>query len=209
MLLAIVGSFMLLSVAPAPDYLRMSASALPGVILLGWFIDSARRLRSTLIGALTLGILLVIPHAVAKSQSMKASVIVTGHGKLAEADRDEGSYEEYIWAQQHTRPSEYFYEPADADMYFSLNLRNPTPLPFVVNNGFTTVDQVADVIRGLKQHLVRYILWSRNNGDNLDTIPSWENSGDDHLGPLRDYVHSHYRVVKVFANSDEIWEKAD
>jgi hypothetical protein len=209
MLLAIVGSFMLLSVAPAPSYLRVSASALLGVILLGWFIDSARKLRPILLGALTLGILVVIPHAVTRSPCFKASIIATPQGELAERDVDRQAYTEYIWVQQHTRPSEYFYKPADADMYFSLNLRNPTPMPFVVNNAFTTRDQVAEVIRGLKQHPVRYILWSHNKDDDLDTIPYWENPSDDHLGPLRDYIHSHYRPVEVFANSDEIWGRKD
>ncbi len=209
MLLAIVGSFLLLSVAPAPDYLRMSASALPGVILLGWLIDSRGELRVPLIGVLTLGILAVIPHAVAKAQAVKVSIVDTSQGKLAEANRDGIFYEEYTWVRQHTRPWEYFYKPADADFYFTLDLRNPTPMSFVVNSGFTTADQVHDVIRGLEQHRARFILWSRNQDGDLDRIPSWENPADDHLGPLREYLHRHYRVVKVFSNSDEIWGRVD
>ena len=29
----------------------------------------------------------------------------------------------------------------------------------------------------------------------------------DHLGPLRDYIHSQLHVVKVFPDTAEIWEK--
>lgn len=204
MLLALVGSFMLLSVAPAPAYPRMAASALPGFILLGWFIDSPRKLARALAGALVVGVLLVVPHAVATVQSMEKQILTASQGRLAVTDRE--AYEEYAWVQHHTRPSDYFYGPGNADMYFCLTLRNPTPLPFVTNNGYTTPEQVMDVIRALQQHPVRYILWSPRG---LDTIPEWEDPSDDHLGPLRDYIHRHYHVVKVFTNSDGIWQRND
>ena len=206
MLLAVVGTFMLLGVAPAPSFPRMATSALPGFILLGWFTDPQRKLGRSLAGVLTVGILLVVPYGVARSQSIKVSIFATPQGKLAEREGDQGAYEEYTWVQHHTRPSEYLYEPGDADMYFSLSLRNPTPLPFVTNNGYTTPEQVMDVIRGLQQHPVHYIVWSHQW---LEVIPDWEEPSDDHLGPLRDYIQRHYHVVKVFTNSDKIWERND
>ena len=61
MLVAIVGFFMLLSIAPAPDFVRMAASVLPALILLGWLLDSPRKLARALVVALTLGTLLVAP----------------------------------------------------------------------------------------------------------------------------------------------------
>ena len=49
MLVAMVGFFMLLSIAPAPDLFRMAASVLPALILLGWLIDSPRKLARALV----------------------------------------------------------------------------------------------------------------------------------------------------------------
>jgi hypothetical protein len=203
MLLAVVGSFMLLSVASPPSLTRMASSALPGVILLGWFIDSPGKLARTLAGVLALGVLLIVPHAVATEQYRERQILTTRPGKLAVTDPV--TYEELVWIREHTRATEYFYDMMlAASESFYLNLRNPTPLPFVENDGFTTTEQVAEVVRSLKQHEVRYILL---------VLPEWRGAGqngkDDHLGPLRDYVHSRYRVVKDFENSDEIWEKKD
>ena len=92
----------------------------------------------------------------------------------------------------------------DPEQSFVLNLRNPTPLSLTMNNGYTTQEQVTEVIRGLEQHRVRYILWPPGG---LDKLPGWENPSDDHLGPLRDYIHGHYTRVTVFPDADEIWER--
>ncbi len=202
MLVAIVGSFMVLSVAPAPSPTRMAVSELPALLLLGWLIDSPRKLGRALAAVLAAGVLLVALHAVARRRPIPEWIIATPQGKLAFTNQD--FYQEYTWIQQHTRPSEYFYQAGFPDAYFILNLRNPTPIPFIVNNGYTTAEQVAEVIRGLEQHRVRYVVWAL---EDLDTVPDWEDPSDDHLGPLRNYIRSHYQVVIVFANSDEVLEK--
>jgi len=126
---------------------------------------------------------------------------MTPQGRLALTDADE--YEEDMWIQKHTRPMEYFYEAAYPDLYYTFDLRNPTPIPRLVNNGYTTPEQVAEVIQGLEQHQVRYILWSPD----LDVLPTWENPSDAPLGPLRYYIRSHYRVVKASPGDDTIWER--
>ena len=88
---------------------------------------------------------------------------------------------------------------------FFLDLRNPTPIPQITNNGYTTTQQVQDVIAGLERHRTQYIAW---NVRYLDQIPDWENPSDAHLQPLRDYIRAHYDLVKVFDDpGDEIWEK--
>jgi hypothetical protein len=202
MLVAMAGSFMLLSVAPSPMSYRMAGSALPALILLGWLLDSPRKLARALAPAFAAGVLLVALHAVARRQPIPVGILATPQGKLAFTDQT--AYQEYTWIQQHTRPAEYFYQASSPDSYFILNLRNPTPLPYILNSGYTTPGQVAEVIRGLEQHPVRYILWTP---DDPDKIPKWEDPSDDHLGPLQDYIHSHYRRVKVFADFTEVWEK--
>jgi hypothetical protein len=202
MLVAILGCFMFLSVAPAPSPTRMAVSELPTLILLGWLIDSPRKLARALAAVLAVGVLLVALHAVTRRRPIPVGILSTPQGRLALTDRD--YYQELTWIQQHTQPSEYFYETEDPRPYFHEDLRNPTPLPFVVNNGYTTAEQVTEVIRGLEQHQVRYVMWLH---EDLDTLPDWEDPSDDHLGPLRNYIHSHYQRVRVFADSNEVWEK--
>ena len=202
MLLAIVGSSVLLSIAPAPGLHRIASSAFPGIILLGWFLDSSRKIARALTAALVAGVLLVIPHTVRVAQRGERWILATPQGNLAVENRV--VFERYNWIQQHTRPFEYYYYPVFPYVYFYLNLRNPTPFPFIWNNGYTTPEQVRQVIQGLEQHQVRYIQWSPRL---LDRIPDWEDPSEDHLGPLRDYLHDHYRPVKVFPDSEQVWER--
>lgn len=202
MLVAIVGFFLLLSVARAPDWVRMAAVSLPALILLGWLLDSPRKLARTLVLVLTAGALLVALRAVARQRPIPVGILVTPQGKLAFTGQI--PFQVTTWIQQHTRSLDYFYDPMDPELSFVLNLRNPTPLTLTVNSGYMTQEQVTEVIRGLEQHQVHYILWVP---DGLDKLPGWENPSDDHLGPLRDFIHGHYTRVKVFPGADEIWEK--
>ena len=202
MLVAIVGSFMLLSVAPSPMAYRVAGSALPALILLGWLLESPRKLARALAPAFAAGVLLVALHAVARRRPIPVGALATPQGKLAFTDQT--AYQECTWIQRHTRPSEYFYQANSSDSYFILNLRNPTPLPYILNSGYTTVEQVAEIIRGLEQHPVRHIFWAP---DDPNKLPEWEDPSDDHLGPLQNYIHSHYQRVEVFADSTEVWEK--
>ena len=201
MLVGIVGCFMLLSIAPAPDSARIAISALPALILLVWLLDSPRNVCRVFVAVLTLGTLLTAIYSVAVSRPQPVGVLTTPHGKLAFTDLN--LYQEDLWIQQHTRPSDYFYEPLSQDAYFYLDLRNPTPLSSIQNNGYTPPKQVAEVIRGLELHQPRYILWSPQA---LDMLSPHEDPSDASLGPLRDYLHSHYKLVKLFANSDEALE---
>ncbi len=203
MLVAIVGFFMFLSIAPAPNPNRMVVSELPALILMAWLIDSQRKLARRLAAVLAVGVVLVAFHAVTRRRPNPKWTLTTPQGKLAVID--DLYYQKYSWIQQHTRPSEFFYQADFSDEYFYLDLRNPTPIPRLVNNGYTTAEQVAEVIRGLEQHHVRYVCWTPD----LDVTPRWENPSDAHVGPLRDYVHNNYRVVAVFANRDKVWQRKD
>ncbi|MDR3673852.1 MAG: hypothetical protein P4N24_00075, partial [Acidobacteriota bacterium] len=77
MLLAVVGFCMLLGVAPSASLTRMASSVLPGLILLGWFIDFPGKLARTLAGALVVAVLLLAPHAVATEQSQEKHILAT------------------------------------------------------------------------------------------------------------------------------------
>lgn len=203
MLLAIVGTCMLLSSAPTPSPFRVTVSELPGILLLGWFIDSPRKAARVLVPLLTAGILLVGAHALMKAQPNEMEILATPQGTLAVTDRE--AYEEYTWVQQHTQPLEYFFA-VNTNIYFYLNLRDPIPAAEITNSAYTTPGQVADAIRDLRQHRPRYIMWSP---EYLDNFTKWQDPSEDHLGLFRDYLHAHCRVTKVFSNSNEIWERRD
>ncbi len=204
MLVAIVGVFMFLSIAPSPSSTRMETAALPMFILLCWHVESFGRAVRPVAALLAFGVIAVALSAVVGRLLNPAVILATTHGKIGLTDPTSNKeYEEYVWIGQQTQPMEYFYEADFSEIYFFLNLRNPTTQPRITNNGYTTVEQVQEVISGLQQHQVRFILW---RPDALDEPPGWDSPSGAHLGPLRDYIHSHYRLVKIFANSDEIWE---
>jgi hypothetical protein len=207
MLVAIVGFFMFLSVAPAPASNRVMSGSLPAFILLGWFLDSPRKKARALVAIWGVLTLVCVTYSMARFRPVVTDVLTAPHGKVAFQGGYGDVYQAYEWVQQRTKPGEYFYDPAFSDMNFYLDLRNPTPMPPLVNNGYTTPWQVASAINGLESHPTRYILWCSAD---LDPIPDWENPSDAHLGPLRDYIHSHYRLAKVLDGPDgrdEIWER--
>ena len=204
MLVAVVGFFSLLSIIPAPSDVRMAAIMLPALILLVWLLDSPHKLARAFVVSLAAGTLLIAFYSIVARRPNAAGIIATPHGELAITDRT--IYQEYRWIKEHTQPGEYFYEPDLADHYFYLDLRNPTPISYTQNNGYTTKEQVAEVIRGLEIHQVRYIL----RGVGADDPPKSSelvNASRDYLGPLRDYIRTHYSMVKVFPDTAEIWEK--
>jgi hypothetical protein len=176
MLVACVGLMMFLSIINSPSPLRMDISSLPALILLGWLLDSPGKLARTLVVIGAVAVLLVALYSVVRLRPVVAQVITTPRGRFAVLraglsplrPSDEFQCSEYIWIEQHTRPGDYFYAPLGAKMYFYFDLLNPTPLTRIDNNGYTTPEQVADVIRGLEEHRVRYIFWGPS--DALDTV---------------------------------------
>ena len=165
-----------------------------------WFFDSPNKVARVLTGLFTVGVLLVALNAVVRERPVHKWILTTPQGQLAIGDRE--TYQMYTWVQQHTRPSEYFYEPAELNLYFYLNLRNPTPIHRIENDGYTRPEQVAEVIRGLEQHQTRYILCPSSG-----LFASWKNPTEDNLGPARDYIQGHYRRISVSAFSGQVWEK--
>jgi hypothetical protein len=203
-LVATVGMFLFLSMSPAPAAYRILVSSLPAFILLGWLVDAPGKLPRAVVVLCGVVVIVAVTFSVFRSRPREIGVWRAAQGKIGYSDDDE-VLSEYEWVQQHTRPGDFFYEAAFSDIYFYLDLRNPTPLPRITNNGYTTPAQVNDVIDGLERHQTRYIAWTTSY---LDSVPNWENPSDAHLQPLRDYIRSHYELVKVFSDSgDEIWQR--
>ena len=202
MLLAMVGSSLFLSIASIPSLARVALSTLPGIILLVWLLDCPRRLAQALTAVLVMGVMLVASHSAGRFQLNQNYILRTARGTIAIP----GTLprEEIAWVQRHARPGDYFYSSVDPGLYFYADLRNPTPLPFLTNTGYTTPEQVAEVIRGLEMNHVRYIFW---DSQELGTLSEREKNAARHLSPLRHYICTHYRLVGSFANLYEFWER--
>lgn len=204
MLIACVGTLMFLSIANSPRPIRMAMGSLPALILLGWFASLLKRPRAVL-AISAVAIVPVVLYCTVHLRPRVAGIVHTPRGDVAVLKPFAYQCAEYPWILQHTRPGEYLYAPLSADVYFYFDLLNPTPLSRIENNGYTTPDQVNDVIRGIEEHRVRYIYWSPANA--LDSIPKWEDPADAHLEPLRRYIRSHYSVAQRFDGNDLIWER--
>jgi hypothetical protein len=196
-LVATVGVSMLLTVASAATSARLYTVSLPGLILLTWFLDSSASVqRRFLLGGfwglvLALGILKPCVTQMKLSEHLD---LPTGRTAFI----NEASYQKMKWLLPRVRPSDYFF--GDPAMGLALRLWNPGRVDFVRPTDYTRPEQVADLIGGLEAHKVRFISW----------YPALDHqSGDrgDHLGPLRQYLQSRYRVAARFTNGDKIWER--
>lgn len=200
MLLGIVGSFLFIGIAPAATWFRYCTVSMPGIILLVWFVNQSTRLRGSATAALwVLALLFAFSESWWWQRHWRADLDPPG-GRTAVVMPV--LYERYRWVLDHTRPSELFFEAVDADIYFTLGLENPTRVPLVSPTDLTPPAQVEGVIGDLEKRQVRLVLWSPA----LDGGKTYH-AARDHLGPLRDYLRSHYHVVKTFSTGDQIWER--
>jgi hypothetical protein len=202
MIIAVVGLFIFLCVAPSPNENRMSVSCLPPLVLLVWLIERTTRVRRLVLTVIVALIALSAIHQLIRRQPKNSGVISTSYGILIVQEKID--YDEYSWVLDHTHFGDYMYEAEFSDMYFYLGVRNPTLLPRAVNNGYTTEDQVKEAIGQLEQHKPRFIIWGASDPP---VVPAWEDPKDAHLPLMLDYIHTHYRQVKAFRNKETAWER--
>lgn len=200
MLVNLVGLSLFLGIASAPNLSRLCAVSLPALIVLVWLIRSGEGPGGFLLKSLgTLALALAILSTV-RTQIRWRGYLDLPIGRAA--FQDPIHYEEVQWLLNRTRAGEFFYEAYLPEMYFPLALRNPAPISYVTPTDFTRPEQVQAVIEGLDRHSVRYVVWSREVDLRTRNRPQ-----ADHLGPLRAYLWSHYRMAKVFSNFDVVWER--
>jgi hypothetical protein len=200
MLLSLTGLALFLTIASAPNWLKIASSSLPAFIMLVWFLQSGGLMKRILRLALWAAAATVAVAQVARMQLDRAPVLELPSGTLASPDP--ARYEKLKWLSAHLQPGEALYEAGDADLYFPLGLANPTPISFLTPSGYTRQEQVSEVIQALQQGRVRWAVWTAW----LDAPTAHESHGD-HLAPLRAYLRDHYRIAKTFRDGDEAWER--
>lgn len=173
----------------APSSIRFYQVALPGLISLVWIIQNSFRFHKILFSLMLsafglLGLAYTFQRATAPVYYLE-----TPSGRIVSLTPE--TLSRYDWTAERTQPGDYFYEPHHPSLYMMFYLKNPTPLPLIRPNNYTTAEQVKDIIAGLERHPPRYILWNKywNSFDSTE-------SPDFHLEPLVDYLRKNYRPVE-------------
>src|SRR5439155_19474190 len=89
----------------------------------------------------------------------------------------------------------------DSNSSSTLGHNNPGGVPFVPATDFTRPQRGQGVIDALREHRVRYVLWSKALDSGSDSLAKGV-----HLEPLRKYLRDRYQVVKTFPDFEQIWE---
>ncbi len=190
MLVSSVGFFLFLGVAPAPIFWRLFVVSLPGLIVLAWFLDSPGKLLVLARRVLWIGTAAAMVSIVWNHQTRWRAILETPTGRAAFFEPDE--YQRYKWLASRTHPPELFFD-CSGKSYFLLGLRSPAKVSFLSGTDYLRPEQVLDLTENLERHRVPVILWCSD----LDAAIR----PDDHLGPLRDYLRTHYHATGPPDNS--------
>ena len=200
-LIAIMGLMLFLGVAAAPSWMRLCFVAPPGLILFVWFANSPGRFLWTRTVALWLVVIVLAIGECGERWMGWQQVVQLPVGRVAVYNP--GQYQMIRFLLKNTRPGDYFF---GNDMFnYLLDLRDPSPIPYVTPSDYTRPGQIQQTIQDLKKYHVKYIYWSSN----FD-LPPATGHGANNVAPLRAYLLSHYRLVKSFEGDDcarSFWEK--
>jgi hypothetical protein len=196
MLIWFVGLALFLGVATAPTWARLCTVAPPAFILFVWYFNFEGSLQRTRVAALWILTVALAIGVTVESKLQWRGYAETPVGKVA--IRDNARYDEVNYLLRNTRPGQYAF--GDCPLEYLLDLRAPASIGYVTASDYTRPEQVANVIEGLKSHPVKYIFWPSA----LD-LPQMNPSSPSHLGPLHTFLRSHYHVIRVFSNYDQLW----
>lgn len=205
-LLALAGLFLLLEVLPRANWTRTYAVSMPALILFIWAVTNSRW-RRPLTLALWLVICLLAAERALSRHHQNRFILDLPAGKAALSAQ---KYEEFSWLTEHTKPGDLFFQAGWLNVYPPLELRSPVFVDALTANQVTRPETVALTIRQLEDRQVKYVLWAQSLNLPEDAERPWE----DHLGPFRAYLHSHYRPVQTFpgpggspnSDLDELWQ---
>jgi hypothetical protein len=199
LLINLFGLFAFLSVAAAPTWARLYYVSPVALIVFAWFLKSqgsTSHLFSRALQLLGLTLLFILP--VTRQLHARAYLDLPS-GRTAFFDRN--VHDHYQWVMSRARPKDFIFGGYFPDFYFSLDLRNPGPVPYVTPYDYTRPEEVQALLNGLELHHVKIVLWTPD----LD-LP--DNSNGDHLGALRFYLRAHYRVASESPDF-EAWLRVD
>lgn len=201
LLLSAVGVSLFASIVNAAEVFRLGTVSLPGFIILVWLADRGRW-RGKVMPLLWAFAIVTMLRDISAAQKTRMYYVETPSGGIALSSPDREPY--FRWVGRHTSPGQYVFDASSSDVYFLFGLENPTEVWWLTTCDFTRPEQVSSVLRSLEDHQVRLILW--NSGIDTDTTSVECSPGSDHIQPIRDYLHRHYRKIETF-QAMEIWER--
>jgi hypothetical protein len=201
-LLATLGILQMLEVITVLNWNRMSAVAMPSVILGVWLLTrtGAAGRRWAAACACIVGAMIAVQSGATQMRRFPQLKLPGGDALLEKDDVDE-----VAWLVTHTRPGDCFFEVGNTRYYVPLALRNPTPVDVLSASNVTPPEWVSESVQGLRQYATQYILWEPHTG--IGRVEQRHQANNDHLDPLRAFVREEYVRVSVFENGDEMWER--
>lgn len=203
-LIAVLGSCLLIGVAPAPSGNRLTFVSAPALILLVWLLNSKEticRIGRRLLWFAVLLCAISVMFTTFRREKVGLNFLKLPTGRAAFLDHI--WFQEYRWLGDHTTPGDYFFSGDCAYYYFPLKLRPPSDVLFVTPYDFTRPSQVTGLVSGLRSHKVPYILWQP-----ALEHPPYYSKAEDHLDRVRSLLRSRYKLVKTFpVMRDEMWAR--
>ena len=192
-LIALVGFLLALGTfAPTPG--RLFQIALPPLTVAVWLVHKlVTRIDVVAKYAVILLVIFGSALAVRLQTNWDRTYLDTPTGNLVFLSPVQS--ERYKWLIDNARPGDFVFEAYEPAVNFPLQLRNPTPVTYVWDNGFTPVWQVEATIRGLEEHKPEFVIW-----DGKWNKPPEQRAAGDHLAPLYDYLQRHYVLEREFTD---------
>ena len=191
LLISLVGSALLITVALGPSSHRLCTVAPPAMIAFVWYFSGVgaieRKIQSTL-WWLSITLFIYLPI---RLQLLPRNYLDLPTGKTAFLSPEQYSVDR--WLVEHTRANDYFFGLTPAS--FAVALRNPTPLDLILPTKMTTPAQEEAVIRSLQQYPATLVFLRH------------EEAFDDNarLQEFNVFIHNHYHLAKAFP-SGEFWQ---
>ncbi len=208
LLLATVGGGLMLTTMLSPSVFRFYQVSILSVILVAWLLDyffGKVKFFKPLIFVFYGGLIILTVMLAARSQTYPELVTMDAPvGRVVFLN--ELTSGRYVWLKDHTKVGESVYETYAPTVYFPLLLKNPTQMPLIRDSSYTPPEQIAGVVKSLKENPPKYILWDR-----YWSKPAAERAPNDSLAPLYDYLIENYQPVpQSFDYGErilEIWEQ--
>ena len=200
LLLAITGLALFLTVAPCLSVMRVSCASLPGMVLLGWFLNRWGRKGRIAAGALAALSLAIAVYLPLRNQTMHWHYLDLPAGRTAILDPNR--YELYRWMAENTHPGQMYF--GMGPLALPLWLQTPAPISAPIPYEYDRPEHIAASIAAIEKNRVPLLLLKPYRY----LAGTWGYT-DEHLRPFQAYVDQHYRYVKTFPAGFEVWERRD
>jgi hypothetical protein len=191
LLISMVGSALLVTVALGPSSHRLYTVAPPITVAFVWCFSGIgaieRKIQRTL-WWLSIALFLYLPI---RLQLLPRNYLDLPTGRTAFLSPEQYSVDR--WLAEHTHANDYLFGLTPAS--FAVALRNPTPVDLILPSKMTTPAQEEAVIRSLQQYPATLVFLRH------------EEAFDDNarLQEFNAFIHNHYHLAKAFP-SGEFWQ---